>query len=569
MSTSFSWPPYASLEYATALAKPSSTMTYARPYSELGSLAGPQSTTTWTSVSNPLDPDNEFGNVAWSSLWAPFSVGAPPFTTTVAPTPIPSSELIKPTPLPFSIGKGETDDLKFPKVFEWGFAGAAMQVEGATKSEGRGPSIIESTIGRGRPGTVGAGPPDISVLNYFLYRQDIARLAALGVKSYSFSIAWSRILPFGYPGSPVNQEAIDHYDDLIDTILEYGMEPVVTLNHFDTPLHYFNGSSWQGYDHPDFVEGFVNYAKIVLTHYSDRVGTWITFNEPNLDSAIVGNWNSSYNIVMAHAKIVRFYREEIRGSAKWGIKLAFASGFPIPLDPDDPSDIALTERQLDFSIGYMANPIYLGTQTPSNVIEALEPRVPVYTKDELQYINGTADFFAVDIYSANYVTALDEGTEACIGHSSHPNFPACTNITSVRANWLMGAQSNAAPMTWHQHARTIFKLLHMKYPTTDGIVIAEFGWTTFHESGMTRDQARAEFTPTLLYLTILNEILKSIHDDDVKFKGAFGWAYVDNWEWGQYDDRFGVQAFDNVTLERVYKRSIFDFVDFIRGHSET
>ena len=91
----------------------------------------------------------------------------------------------------------------------------------------------------------GGGPPDITNLNYYLYKQDIARLTAVGVKSYTFTISWSRILPFGAAGSPVNKEGIYHYDDLINTILEYGMEPIVTLNHFDTPSYFTTGTSWQ------------------------------------------------------------------------------------------------------------------------------------------------------------------------------------------------------------------------------------------------------------------------------------------------------------------------------------
>lgn len=201
-------------------------------------------TTTWASVPSPTDSTVKYGNIAWSSLWADFNITAPPFTTTVSPTPISSAELVKPTPLPFET-LGSSTPFKFPKDFSFGFAGAALQVEGAVKNEGRGPSFTELELKGRYSEVVGGGAPDITNLNYYLYKQDIARLAAVGVKSYSFSISWPRILPFGVPGSPVNQEGIDHYDDLINTILEYGMEPIVTLHHFDAPIYYATNTSWQ------------------------------------------------------------------------------------------------------------------------------------------------------------------------------------------------------------------------------------------------------------------------------------------------------------------------------------
>lgn len=83
----------------------------------------------------------------------------------------------------------------------------------------------------------------IAYLGYYLYKQDIARMAAAGVQSYTFTISWSRILPFAVPGSPVNQQGIDHYDDLINTLLEYGITPMVTLNHYDSPLYYYTNTS--------------------------------------------------------------------------------------------------------------------------------------------------------------------------------------------------------------------------------------------------------------------------------------------------------------------------------------
>lgn len=198
-------------------------------------------------VPSPTDSSDKYGNAAWTSQWARYTanISAVPFTTTVSPTPIASTELIKPSPLPYATDSAETQNYTFPADFLYGFAGAALQVEGAIQGEGRGPSSMEIGLISREQTITGGGSPAITNLNYYLYKQDIARLAAVGVKTYSFSISWSRILPFGVPGSPVNQQAIDHYNDLIDTILEYGMTPMATLVHFDVPLYYATSTSIQ------------------------------------------------------------------------------------------------------------------------------------------------------------------------------------------------------------------------------------------------------------------------------------------------------------------------------------
>lgn len=175
-------------------------------------------------------------------MWGTYEFSSsPPFTTTVIPTPVPSSELVFP-PVLYEQPHIASNMSQLPKDFIWGVAGSAWQTEGGLQVEDRGPCFFD---------TVGAltGPAlpawnfsdsfndsNIANMNYFLYKQDIARLAAIGIPYYSFSIAWSRVVPFGVAGSPVNTEALDHYDDVINTCLEYGITPIVTLLHIDAPL---------------------------------------------------------------------------------------------------------------------------------------------------------------------------------------------------------------------------------------------------------------------------------------------------------------------------------------------
>lgn len=130
-----------------------------------------------------------------------------------------------------------TDCYDFPDDFVFGVAGSAAQIEGAIGLEGRSPSLLEKLVPDSKPKDY------VTNENYFLYKQDIERMAAMGVEYYSFSIPWTRILPFVLPGTPVNKQAIDHYDDLIDTVLKAGMQPIVTMLHFDSPLMFIAGDN--------------------------------------------------------------------------------------------------------------------------------------------------------------------------------------------------------------------------------------------------------------------------------------------------------------------------------------
>lgn len=223
-------------------------------------------------------------------------------TTTVSATPIPSSELVPPPPLyysSFSTGhqlplEGKNESWKFPKGFWWGVASAAYQIEGAVADEGRGPSNWDVYTHRSTEITVSNETGDIGDNQYYLYKQgkscfssmtrgktntkksDIARIAALGVPYYSFSISWSRIFPFGK--GQVNELGLAHYDDVINTCIKYNVKPMVTLYHWDIPLYLQN--SYGGWLSERIVDDFTAYAKVVFERYGNRVSHWFTVNEP-------------------------------------------------------------------------------------------------------------------------------------------------------------------------------------------------------------------------------------------------------------------------------------------------
>ncbi len=255
------------------------TTSYAPAFSEASTLLPKNAKYTTYSLNRALTTlhDGEYGQGAYARLWSPLRYNTSvPFTRTIAQTPVASSELVFPPAL-YTACPGSADACidcyKLPSDFIWGVAGSAFQIEGGLMEEGRGPSQLD--VFGSLPNADHEANAVVADMNYYLYKQDIARLAAIGVPYYSFSISWTRIVPFGTPGSPINTLGLDHYEDLINTCVEYGVTPIVTLSHDDAPLNltYLDSS---------FPEAFLYYAKQVMTRFGDRVPYWVTLNEVSL-----------------------------------------------------------------------------------------------------------------------------------------------------------------------------------------------------------------------------------------------------------------------------------------------
>lgn len=392
----FSYTLSETVRYATSVAAPSTTITYAPQFSEVSSLLGSVSYTTWgswdpTANATATDTADPYGNSAWTALWR--NANPPGFTnytslysTTVSPTPIPTSELVLPPRDYF----GPTDCYDFPEDFAFGVSSSASQIEGATAQEGKGPTLMDLLVPDGRPTDY------VTNENYYLYKQDILRVAAMGAKYYAFSIAWARILPFALPGTPVNQQGLDHYADVINFILEQGMLPEVTLLHFDTPLQFYGNLSTiadppligyvnGAYQNETFVDAFVNYAKIVMTHLSSTVPVFYTFNEPLLYSY---NGVSIDHVIKAHAQVYHFYKEELNGTGS--ISLKFNNNFGVPRNASNEADIYAANHFNSFQLATFCNPIFLGQDYPDSFKETIPDYVPL-TAEDLEYIGGTAD----------------------------------------------------------------------------------------------------------------------------------------------------------------------------------
>ncbi|RYP43110.1 hypothetical protein DL768_010098 [Monosporascus sp. mg162] len=571
--TPFSYSLTTTVRYATSRRPPTTTATYAAPPESLATLIPPQSYTTWgkwdpNATDSATDTDDPYGSAAWTGLW---EYANPPnftetgvFSTTVSPTPVPSEELVLPPRDYF----GPTDCYSFPEGFEFGVSSSASQVEGATAEEGKSPSLMDILVQNDRPKAY------VTNENYYYYKQDIERVAAMGVKHFSFSIAWTRILPFALPGTPVNQEGIDHYNSVIDFIIEKGMVPEVTLLHFDTPLQfygdnhttarerpdigYFNG----GYQNETFPDAFVNYAKIVMTHFSDRVATWYTFNEPLLYSH---NGKSIDHVIKSHARVYHFYKDELKGEGK--ISLKFNNNFGVPRNPESEADIIAADHFNSFQLGTFCNPIFLGQDYPESYKQTIHDYIPL-SEEDLAYINGTASFLAVDPYTATVIAPPTPGDKQsildCAGNYSSPYRPYCVNETKADLfGWNIGYRSHSYVYITPPYLRSYLNYLHNTWRTP--VVLSEFGFPVFAEADRNLPDQLFDTPRSTYYLSFMSEVLKAIWEDGVEVIGAYAWSYADNWEFGDYDSHFGIQTVNRTTQERRYKKSFFDLVDFMKA----
>ncbi|PYH93545.1 beta-glucosidase [Aspergillus ellipticus CBS 707.79] len=555
--SSFSYTQVTSTRYATALGAPLSFPTaFAPAFSQASTLLPSNVTYTTYALQSSLTADGQYGQSAYAALWANLSyTAAPPFTTTATASAVPSSELVYPPDL---YNRVDNPELKLPADFIWGVAASAWQIEGGLQLEGRGPSVLDS-IGAIQSND-NQSDANIADMSYFMYKEDIARLAAIGVPYLSFSISWPRIVPFGEAGSPINTLGLQHYDDVINACLEYGVTPIVTLNHVDMPASQISDMS-------TLPENFLYFAKQVMTRYADRVPYWVTFNEPNIGVDVTfPGWNSLTHILTAHAAVYHWYKDELHGTGQ--VTMKFANNLAVPLDPSNSSHVEAALRYQNFILGVMGNPLFLGEQYPADALDTPNLNLTALTEDQISNFHGTMDFWAFDPYVAQFASAAPEGISACAADQSNSLWPECVTTSMIQADgWLMGDMSNAYSSIAPQYVRQQLGYVWNTFRPS-GILISEYGFNPFADSERTGDAQRQDLERTLYYQDFLQETLKAIHEDGVNVIGALAWSYLDNNEFGSYTNQYGMQSVNRTdgSLRRRYKRSLFDYVGFFHEH---
>lgn len=228
----------------------------------------------------------------------------------------------------------------FPKDFLWGASTSAYQVEGANHEDGKGPSVQDI-----KKVPEGTSELDVCADQYHRYKEDIALMAEMGFRIYRFSIAWTRILPEGT--GEVNPKGVEHYNNVINECLKYGIEPLVTMYHFDLPAALAEKGGWSN---RDCIDAFVEFARVLFENYGDRVKYWLTINEQNmmtLVGAAIGTttirdsknplkeiYQQNHHMLLAQAKVMQLCHEMLP-NAKIGPAPNIALVYPKSCKPAD------------------------------------------------------------------------------------------------------------------------------------------------------------------------------------------------------------------------------------------
>ena len=429
----------------------------------------------------------------------------------------------------------------FPADFVWGTATAAYQIEGAVAEDGRGPSIWDTFSHT--PGRVAhAENGDVACDHYHRWPEDLDLLADLGVGAYRLSVAWPRILPTG--AGRVESRGLDFYRRLLDGLRSRGIQPYVTLYHWDLPQSLEDSGGWRV---RETAERFADYADVMGSALAEFEPYWITLNEPYC-SAIVGYAQGRHapgaqeghgalaavhHLLLAHGLAVPALRGHGRGV---GVTLNVSP--IVPVSPSDADRSAARRLDLVHNRNFL-DPLLRGAYPDDydEVLGSLTDRSFVRDQD-LAVISTPVDFLGVNYYFRIHVGAGDLRTGETphdIGAIYHtPEGPARTML-----DWPIEPDG----------LREVLTGLRDSYPDLPPILITENGCAYPDRPGHP-DDARISYVADHL------ESLRRAMDDGVDVRGYFYWSLLDNFEWARgYGPRFGLVHVDYETQVRTPKTS--------------
>lgn len=436
----------------------------------------------------------------------------------------------------------------FSETFLWGAATASYQIEGSPWKEGGGYSVWDTFCTL--PGKVWRGQSGETACDHYRrLEEDVDIMAELGLRAYRFSVSWPRVLPEG--SGRVNQQGLDFYGRLVDLLLDRGIEPCITLFHWDYPHELFLKGGWM---HPDSPLWFQDYAELMVRTLGDRVSRWITLNEPQCFVSGHGNGYHApglqldirsmtriiHHVLLSHGKGAEAVKSV--GGDRCRVGIAPVGVLTVPAERS-PQCIELA-RSRTFSIPrYDAasiawnNPVWfdpiLTGSYPEEYLSRLGGHLKPDFADDLPEISREIDFIGLNIYQADVIRPD--------GRVIEPEDAERTGEPISGFNWPIVPESLYwGPKFFHEAYRKPI------YITENGTSVRDYP----DESGRIHDWQRMAFTRQ--YLRCLREAVL----EGVPVKGYFHWSLMDNFEWAEgFRERFGLVYVDFRTQRRMIKDS--------------
>lgn len=432
--------------------------------------------------------------------------------------------------------------LIFPEGFRFGVATSAYQIEGAVTEDGRGRSIWDdfgSLPGKVKSGHTG----DIACDHYHRFAEDIRIMKDLGVEHYRFSVAWPRIFPQGH-GKP-NQAGLDFYSRLVDDLLKAGIEPYLTLYHWDLPSALQKEEGWLNRDTAQY---FADYSQTLASTLGDRVKYWTTINEPwvvaklgfktgEMAPGIVDekkSFQAAHNLLLGHGLAVERLRA-MDTNLKLGIVQFVSPAYPAT---DDPECRKAAEEHWKLNSAWFVEPVLTGgyPEVEKSYLDMVEP---VIKEGDMKLISQKLDYLGINYYFRDLVS-----TDGVIKNVPGANFTVM--------NWEI----------YPQGLKDVLVKLNNDYDLPQ-VYITENG-AAFEDDlqdGQVGDNDRIDFIRE--HLTSLREAM----DAGVDVQGYFLWSLLDNFEWAYgYTKRFGIVHVDFTTQKRTLKQSAHWYSKLIGSH---
>lgn len=446
--------------------------------------------------------------------------------------------------------------MAFSEQFVWGAAAASFQIEGTAEDCPRGDSVWDAFCAL--PGKVYQGHDGKrACMHVTRWREDVALMQELGLKAYRLSLSWPRILPDG--AGSLNEPGLAFYDKLIDCLLDAGIEPYVTLFHWDLPLKLHQRGGWMT---PEIVNWFADYTRVVVDRYSDRVKNWITLNEPQC-FILLGHQEGTHapglklpqsdilqighNALKAHGRSVQVIREHAKQPASVGLAPVATVSIPeterlVDIEAAQSATVHGAADSL-FNTTWWMDPVFRGRYPEAAVKKRLDS-MPVVTAEEMALISEPIDFCAFNLYQAGVVRAgADGGVEPVAYPEGHPVTAMEWPVTPAGLYW-------ACRFFYERYEKPILI-------TENGLSCHD--WVSV--DGKVHDPNRIDFLTR--YLSYVSRAC----EEGIPVRGYFQWSVMDNFEWAEgYKDRFGLIYIDYATGQRIPKDSFYWYRDTIQSN---